>query len=65
MAIHVTCDLCGKEPALNLSRRMAIGTREGRRLLVSVRVEVDEGDKEPRAVDIGLVCLKKAIVGLE
>lgn len=59
MAIHVTCDLCGHEPALDLRRMIPILTKEGRRVIVALRVSVDEGEADAKPVDIGAGCLKK------
>lgn len=63
MAILHICDVCGREPALDLSRHMPT-MLDGKRILLALRADADEGEREPRRIDIGLVCLKKAVAGL-
>lgn len=53
------CDLCGKDAALDLDR-MAMSLDSGRRILVSLRVEADEGEKDTRKLDICRACLRLA-----
>lgn len=63
MSIFRVCDVCGQETALDLTRHLPV-MLSGRRVLIAMRVSADEGEKEPRPIDIGIVCLKKAIAGL-
>lgn len=63
MSVHILCDVCGKERALNLKRKLAV-MLDGKRLLLSLRVEADEGEKEPESIDIGLVCIKRMFADL-
>lgn len=53
------CDLCGRDPAINLDR-IPVVLDSGHRVLVSVRLEVDEGEREARKADICRGCLVKA-----
>lgn len=55
----VICDLCGKEAAVDLNR-VPIVLESGKRILVSVRIEVDEGGKDAAKADICRVCLRLA-----
>lgn len=58
MATRTICDVCGMQEAFRIDNRTPIVTAAGRRLLVSLRVEVDEGEREPRVIDICLGCLR-------
>lgn len=63
MAIHRVCDVCGREPALDLSR--AIPTMyQGKRLLIEARVHADNGDAQPERLDIGIACLKLVVLSI-
>lgn len=53
------CDLCGKEMAASLDR-IPLALESGRRILVSIRVEVDEGERDAKKVDVCRACLRTA-----
>lgn len=52
MATIKVCDYCG-EPAIDIRRR-GVTTREGRRVLISVLIETDEGEAKAKVAELCL-----------
>lgn len=60
MATKKVCDYCG-DPVLEIRRR-GVTTHEGRRVLISVLVETDEGEAKPTLAELCLFCQLKAVM---